>query len=380
MMEKEYGNKIINKYLAGDSSLADRHIIEVWYAYRTLYPVHPDEEENYERIKSEIWKTLEKRNQPSTSKIYRIKWRVYAAAVLLVCIMTGIHYYEKHLKTYTTQNYTARTIKPGKPGATLTLADGSTIHLSDAAVGQLATEGKVSIYKSKDGFLVYKKLENLTDNLTSKENIVSTSNGETYPVILPDGSKVWLNSASSLTFASDINNAPNRRVRLTGEGYFEIAKSIKPFVVETGTQKVEVLGTHFNINAYKENAGLIKTTLVEGRVKVISEKKAQIMIPGQQTTNDKGRLSSSEEDIEKILAWKNGFFKFDGSLVNVMESLSRWYDIHVTYDKNTPKELNLWGYVSRSNDLIDVLKQLERTNKVKFEIQGRNIKVLPKKN
>lgn len=374
-MDKDYVKKIIHKYLSGKATPKERRLIEEWYAYKTIFPTGKNQEENYERIKSEMWTSLE----PNIyrPRIRKAKWFAYAAAILFVCGISSLYVYKNFVKTYTVQDYAGSVIAPGKSGATLTLADGSNINLTNVNVGQVALEEGVSISKSKDGFLEYRIIQDNTNKLSSRYNILATSNGETYQILLPDGSKVWLNSASSLSFDSNIGRENYRNVKLKGEGYFEIAKSPKPFIVETESQKVEVLGTHFNIDAYGEKHGLIKTTLAEGKVKVASKMGEKILSPGQQAVNNNGQLTMRKEDLEAVLAWKNGFFKFDGTLADVMQSISRWYNVDISYDENVPRELSLWGYVSRSNDLISVLKQLERTNKIKFEIQGRKVRVLP---
>src|SRR5699024_1216040 len=186
-------------------------------------------------------------------------------------------------------------------------------------------------------------------------NILTTSKGETYQVLLPDGSKVWLNSASSLSFPSNIGeNGEERIVKLEGEGYFEIAKASSPFIVETSTQKVKVLGTHFNIDAYTENLGLVKTTLIEGKINVLTNRDFQNLTPGEQAINKRGNIVVNQEDVEAVVAWKNGYFKFDGNIIEIMATIGRWYDVDITFSQDVPKEVKLWGYVSRSNDLISV--------------------------
>ncbi|MFD2556651.1 FecR family protein [Sphingobacterium tabacisoli] len=373
-MKRKIGKKLLKKYLSGKSSEKENRIIEDWYAYRTIVASEDYGTEDYARIKSEIWEALESKSLRSGTS--RFKWLPYAAALILTLTFAGMYLYRTSSKIYSVQNYSGTPINPGKAGATLTLSDGTRIDLSEANVGQLTTESGVIVSKSAEGSLVY-RFEKPSRESANTKNTLSTAKGETYQLVLPDGSKIWLNSASSISFSSTIGHGSIRKVSLEGEGYFEIAKSKIPFVVETASQKVEVLGTHFNIEAYKSGEAVVKTTLIEGRVKVLSNGESSILSPGQQAVSKTGRLSIHEEDLETVLAWKNGFFKFDGNLVDVMETLSRWYDVKVDYRADVPKELSLWGYVSRSNDLVSILSQLERTNKIRFEIQGRKVTVLP---
>jgi ferric-dicitrate binding protein FerR (iron transport regulator) len=265
-------------------------------------------------------------------------------------------------------------VSPGGDKAVLTLADGSTIVLDDAQNGTLAEQGNAKIIKL-DGKLSY----DLT-NKNSKEvvyNTISTPKGGQYQLELPDGSLVWLNASSSIHFpTSFVEN--QRRVEITGEAYFEVAKNLnKPFIVGVNNSEVQVLGTHFNINSYSDEDD-VKTTLLEGSVKFVNGATTSILKPGQQSQLAKnGSIKvESDVDVDKVVAWKNGLFDFENAgIETVMRQLSRWYDVEVDYN-GKPDDLFI-AEMRRNIKLSDALKALELTGKVRFDIQGKKIVVMP---
>lgn len=371
-MEKELGKQLLAKYLSDNATEREKRIVEEWYAFRSLSTPISDDLVDYAKIKSEMWEEIEKRENPI--KFYNKPWIRLAAAVLLILSFWIFFDRLQYDQVYTVEAYKGEEIKAGGLGAILTLTDGSKINLESTEIGEIAIESGVTISKTTEGFLAYKTDRSKTIASAISNNILTTSKGETYQVLLPDGSKVWLNSASLLSFPSNIGERGTERiVRLEGEGYFEIANASSPFIVETSTQKVKVLGTHFNIDAYTENLGLVKTTLIEGKVNVLTNGNSQNLMPGEQAINERGNIAVHQEDVESVVAWKNGYFKFDGNIIEIMSAIGRWYDVDVTFSQDVPKEVKLWGYVSRSNDLISVLRQLERTNQIKFKIKGREI-------
>jgi transmembrane sensor len=305
----------------------------------------------------------------------RILRRIAIAASVLLCSAIGLYIYEiNHTKqTHQPTTYT-NDILPGKQGATLTLANGKKIILSDAVNGELAKEAGVVISKTDDGQLVYDIIDNGVES--SRINTLSTSNGETYKVRLPDHSEVWLNAASTLKFPASFSSSKIRKVELIGEGYFEIAKDkSKPFIVKTAQQEVEVLGTHFNINSYLEEAS-VKTTLIEGRIKISGKSSSRILRPGQQSTfSGKGDILLTDADVDAAIAWKNNQFMFDSENIQViMRMIARWYNVDIEYVGEISDE-KFGGGVSRFDDVSKVLKSLESTNKVHFKIEGKKILV-----
>lgn len=300
-------------------------------------------------------------------------WLVVAASIVLVMGFGSYFFLNKYMPLKHDANLAAD-IAPGKLGATLTLASGKQIHLSDALNGKLADESGVAISKTEDGQIVY-ELKRAAGDGSGKMNSLSTAKGETYQLRLPDGSMVWLNAASSLTYAADLNGQGKRRVSLEGEAYFEISKDkVRPFVVESRGQEVEVLGTHFNINAYQDE-GMVRTTLLEGRVRVCQGNAQQVLLPGTQASNASGRLSVEQVDTDLIVAWKNNNFIFDSQRIEaIMRMIGRWYNVDVVYVGAPPKD-TFWGSVSRFDKVSKVLSALESTGQVHFRLQGKTIYV-----
>ena len=265
-------------------------------------------------------------------------------------------------------------VLPGGDKATLTLADGSTVVLDDAKNGTLAQQGSSKVIKV-DGKLMYDPANNNSKEIVY--NTISTPNGGQYQLELPDGSLVWLNATSSIHFPTSFMGK-ERRVEVTGEAYFEVAKNRDmPFIVTVNGSEVQVLGTHFNVNAYSDEDN-VKTTLLEGSVKFVSGTNINMLKPGQQSQlASNGQIKVvSNVDVDEVVAWKNGMFDFDNAgIETVMRQLSRWYDVEIEY-KGKTDDLFI-AEMRRNIKLSDALKALELTGKVKFEIQGKKIIVLP---
>ncbi|GEP97659.1 hypothetical protein CCY01nite_39190 [Chitinophaga cymbidii] len=263
---------------------------------------------------------------------------------------------------------------PGKAGATLTLANGQKIRLSDQAEGELAKQAGVTIRKSASGVLVYEITA--TDQDASAVNILSTSPGESYEVKLPDGSVISLNSASSLEYPANIAGRSERRVKLAGEAFFQVAKDAKhPFIVEAGNQTVQVLGTEFNINCYADEPS-VATTLIGGSVSVKANGATQLLVPGQQARSRNGGLQVAAVDTDSVVDWKNGDFYLNHvDFRTAMRKIARWYNVEVIYDASVPANLRSGGWISRSNNLSTVLKSIEHAGLVTFRIEGRKIYV-----
>lgn len=301
-------------------------------------------------------------------------WLRIAAAILIVA---GIGAYlwllsstDKPGITQTTLARIENDVKPGGDKAILTLSDGSEIMLDSAANGQLAMQQGAEVIKLADGQIRYKASSVARSNAEVIYNTMSTPKGGQYQVTLPDGTKAWLNAASRITYPTAFNDK-TREVRIDGEVYFEVAQNPKkPFkVFIEGKPAVEVLGTHFNINAYKDEP-VTATTLIEGAVKT----KGIILKPGQQArvSEDNKIAVEPNADIVKVMAWKNGKFNFeDLNVEEVMKLITRWYDIEVVY-ANKPPDVEFFGSMSRNVPLSTVLKLLEGA-KVRFTIEGKKL-------
>ncbi len=254
------------------------------------------------------------------------------------------------------------------------MADGSSIILDQAQNGNLATQGNTKILKM-NGMLSYNTSQNKTTKVLY--NTISTPRGGQYQLIFTDGTKVWLNAASSLRFPTNFEGK-ERKVELSGEAYFEVAKNkAMPFKVKVNKMEVEVLGTHFNINSY-EDESTIRTTLLEGSVRINQNKNTGILKPGQQAQTDQfGAIKIiNDADLEEAIAWKEEKFQFGRADIHeVMRQVARWYDVNIEYKGTVSSHFG--GTISRNANLSQVLDMLHLTGKVKFEVKDRKIIVMP---
>jgi ferric-dicitrate binding protein FerR (iron transport regulator) len=257
----------------------------------------------------------------------------------------------------------------------LTLSDGSQVALNNAHNGTLASQGNVMINKNKDGQIVYANSGEDSALQNDGYNTATTPRGGQFQLILSDGTKVWLNAASSIKYPV-VFKGNERKVELTGEAYFEVAHNKKkPFKVISNGQTVEVLGTHFNINAYN-NENAVRTTLLEGSVRVSTGDKNKVIKPGEQAQLKNGDFQIAAVDVNEVIAWKNGLFQFkDANIIDIMKQLSRWYDVDIKYEGSIP-DRKFSGSISRNvnaSQLLDILS----FEKIHFRIEGKTIIVTP---
>lgn len=317
------------------------------------------------------------KKQTGRSEAQPTSWFRYTAlvaAVILICTVAALFYKQRQPAEPLAQTSSIdHDIAPGKHGATLKLASGRSVILSETTTGAFAKEAGVTISKTASGQLVYTATQSESN---TGLNTLSTAKGETYQVNLPDGSSIWLNAASSVTYPANFAQQKERHVKLEGEAYFEIAKDkTRPFVVETGEQKVRVLGTHFNISSYADEQ-FIRTTLLEGIVRVSADHNSAVVLsPGQQAINNNGRLTVSETDAFAEAEWRSGRFNFRNEKIeSIMRKLARWYNIEVLYEGVLP-EAEFNGRISRNKNISRILDVLEKTQDVHFKIEGRRITV-----
>ena len=321
---------------------------------------------------------FEEKKKKEKSKIISIS-RMFKIAAACIILLAGIIIWfavtNKHTEFVQKPGLVKNDIAPGKEGAILTLADGTKIFLDSAGNGSLTQQGISTIVK-KGNSVAYVAGDN-----TSKEvayNTMFTPNGRTFSVVLADGTKVWLNAASSIKFpVAFIGN--ERRVEITGEAYFEVVKNAaKPFHVSANGTDVQVLGTHFNVNVYT-NEDDQRTTLLEGKVKIMSNGKTVLLDPGQQARiNAQHEISLFDNvDVGEVMAWKDGYFSFsdNANLQTVMRQLERWYDVEVAFEGASPS-MHFGGKISRNNNISEVLKILE-LSKVHFRVEKKKITVIP---
>jgi len=307
--------------------------------------------------------------------------RISVAAAILVLLSSGLYFWFKPTSSHQAQiAYTPvfQDVPPGGNKAILTLTDGKMIILDSVKNGIIAITKSFKVMKTESGQVVYYPFERIQNNVLGAEfNTITTPRGGEYRVILPDGSKVWLNSASSIKFPG-VFKGNTRSIELEGEAYFEIAKNpALPFKVKSKNVEIEVIGTHFNVKTYT-NEEVMKTTLVEGSIKITRGNSSHLLKPGQQAVLIGTEMKVlSDVDIEEQIAWKNGLFQFkDAGIQDVMRQAALWYDLNVSFEGKIPEKY-FTGKVSRNVNASEFMNMLMYTG-VKFKIEGKNIVVINK--
>jgi transmembrane sensor len=310
-------------------------------------------------------------------------WKKLAVAASIIGAIAFAGYWL--MKDKTTDNGPQTTVvqtndvkAPDKNRAQIKLADGRIVYLDSAGNGELVNANGVVVKKTEDGKIVYEKADGSSTTLTVSYNTLSNPRGsKVIDMTLSDGSRVWLNAGSSLTYPVAFIGK-ERKVSITGEAYFEIAHDkTKPFTVSKGEMKVEVLGTHFNVNAYDDEEN-IKVTLLEGSVKVSSvvSRQSSVLKPGQQAIAavDGGLRTVDGIDLETVMSWKNGRFIFKSAdIESIMREVARWYDVEIVYEEKVNQKFN--GKIPRSMSAMNVFKVLEETGGVHFKIEGKKVVV-----
>jgi transmembrane sensor len=365
---KEEINKLIDRYLLGDCTAEEVRVVNSYFNQVAEQAPDRDPVEDIEQRKQRIWKRMN--IDPPSARSTRPIFRYVAAAVILLVSGWAIFsiYQPKNAGSAIVNIQSGKTdIQPGGFGATLTLADGRKIDLDSSKSG--IKVGQAITYDDGSTVLDEKEIRSSGVSFLAAKTV----KGQTYSFTLSDGTKVWLNADSKLTFPSRFVGG-KRKVVLEGEGYFVVKHQINnPFFVESKGQLVEDLGTEFNIQAYGDES-IVKTTLVEGAVKV----NTMLIKPGEQTLlSPSGKIKVEKADLFKVLAWKQGDFVFRGEpLEEVLQVIARWYDIDVKYEHESSKYITVGGTISRSKTIRSVLDMMEQTEKVKFKVSGRVITVL----
>ncbi|MET1057694.1 MAG: FecR family protein [Pedobacter sp.] len=391
-MEEEKFRQILDRYIAGEASEEERAWLESAYINLNSKDI-PEHSESFLREGTDqVWDVLSSKitgiseqpefeyNQVPQKKLRsrrtaRLLTLISAAALIIISLSGILIYRQNHPASYLTNLPASADLKPGKDKAVLVLANGKKINLDQTMSGHLADQKGVSISKMADGQLVYSVPQQENISAEAEYNTVVTPAGGQYQVNLPDGTRVWLNASSSLTFATSVTTV--RTVKLNGEAYFEVSKMANegrrvPFIVESASQKVEVLGTHFNVNAY-DNELLAKTTLLEGSVKINDN---TLLKPGQQARVQGQSIKVSAVNAEDYIDWQRGDFMLEhNDFRSIMRKIARWYDVDVVYAEDAPEKLNLGGWISRSKNISSILQVMEKTGKVHFKIEGRRITV-----
>lgn len=387
--------QLIEKYQAGTASPDEKRLLNEWYDSfddgQAEVIINDDltEQQLEHRIKQRLLTTISKEGEPAIARPRR-KWQVPAAAAVILILFTAGYFLwtgrttEKEItKAPPAKPSIQQDIAPGGNKAILTLVDGSTIILDSASNGIISQQGNVKVQKLDNGLLAYTiNGTQITEKDAAFYNTISTPRGGQYQVTLADGTKVWLNAASSVRFPV-IFTGTERKVEITGEAYLEVAKNkAMPFRVKAGSTEVEVLGTHFNVNAYDDEAA-VKTTLLEGLVKVSvpalgTGQSPRFLQPGQQAgVNKEGKINvMNNADTEEAVAWKNGRFQFKSAdLKTILRQIARWYDVEVVYNGNV--NLHFTGQLTRNDNVSKVFEKLALTGEVHFRIDGKRIIVSP---
>ena len=337
--------------------------------------------------------------KPKTMQL--LPWRLVGGVAAVLCMAFTLFYFIRYSRVHNPTpglvqvDNPAHVILPGGNVATLTLADGRVIKLNEIDTGSLADEAGTRVIKSKEGLIFYQTNGNTSEAHEIAYNTISTPKGGEYCVVLPDGTKVWLNAASSLRYPTAFTD-DTREVELAGEAYFEVASVNRgrskrgsgsdvhiPFIVRTKKQAVEVLGTHFNINAY-DDEDEVKTTLLEGSVKVSvttpgqSDVPYRILRPNEQATikSAGSGIQVNKVDPANAIAWKNGYFAFhNDNITEVMNVIARWYDIDVDYQGDVSGKV-FGGTISRFESIEKLLETIGLTGTIQFKITGRRVTVM----
>ena len=376
-MNKLSSEGLLEKYHNLTATSEERALVESWY-FKNQEQALPDPEhflEDHFLIKDVVLKHARSKSKKDTQGLRKI-----AAAAIFLLLSSSILYYFFNVGNNNNNDNVEFTkdIPAGKNGGSLILPNGRVIKLSNSKNGVVIAADLLS-YDDKTPVTDIKKAEidAYLANAKQHESLqLATANGQTYQLTLPDGTKVWLNASSKLTFPASFNGQTERRVELEGEGYFEVSKNkTHPFIVKTKRQDVKVLGTHFNIHAYQIEPKEV-TTLTEGLVAIKTLKDQQILNPNYQATvliDDKIELTAA--NLKYNLAWKNGYFRFNqDDIQEIMRRISRWYDIDVVYEGEISQE-KFSGNISSSKNISQVLRMLSYSQDVKFKIEGRRVTV-----
>ncbi|WP_158798372.1 FecR family protein [Pedobacter sp. L105] len=357
-MSQKKENSLFDRYKNGAATEEEKALVEKWLINFNEEPVEFSDE-HLEKISQEVWAKLPHQEVTKVRRFPIVK-RLAIAASILIAISAGTYFIQRKPATQPQQ---VSNIEQGRNQATLILANGKKIILKQGLNGALAQQGQTSITANNERIVYSAGQQQETKNFY---NTLTTARGEKspYPLVLADGTKVWLNAESSLSFPVAFSGR-ERLVRLTGEAYFEVEhNAMQPFKVQTNKQTIEDIGTSFNVNAYADEPKSV-TTLIEGSVKVNNA----ILKPNEQTDGDK----ISRVNTGQFIAWKNNDFDFEGDRIEaVMRQLSRWYNIEVVWDGPVTDNV-FYATLTMQHPITKVLKILEKTEGVHFKVEGRRV-------
>jgi transmembrane sensor len=335
--------------------------------------VSPVADQRAEAILDHIFAQQEAYAAPAKS---RFLWPgMAAAAVIILSFSIGIYnYLHRQPAPQSITQIQTHDLAPGSNKAILTLGSGKKIILADVSNGTIADQEGVTVHKKANGQLSYEAVNAGHKNTAMVYDTLTIPPAGCYHLTLSDGTKMWLNAATQVRYPERFAGNERRIELISGEVYVEVVHNAAiPFRVVTHQQTVEDIGTHFNINAYDDEPA-IKTTLLEGSIKVTSGTASRIIKPGQQLALKQNHLTVDEVDTDEVIAWKNGYFQFDDEpLESIMRKISRWYDVKVDYQDNEMKAMTFNGTISKYKNVSQVLKKLELTGTVNFKLTGNKI-------
>ena len=386
-MGKSIAVSLLKKYLSGSCTASETEKVNRWFDSMDGVPEHIaglSEEERMlmeDRVFERILQHIEKEEQTNVRSLPRksiYSWKVLTAAASLFLCLSLLVLWTQHPFSFfpkkTIKSAQSVNIVPGGNKAVLTLGDGSSLILAEANLGTVADQQNVSVVKTAEGELSYKN-SSASHSSGIVYNTITTPVGGKYSVVLPDGSKVWLNSKSSLRFPTSFTG-PEREVQMTGEVYFEIVKNLKqPFKVRSGGTQISVLGTHFNVMAYEDEAEQ-KATLLEGSIHLSSGKYTVLLKPGQQAgVAASGIQLNQNVDLQEVMAWRNNLFVFkDMEIREIARQISRWYDVQVVF-KSTTSKIPYTGTIPKDVELSELLSMLQFTG-LKYELNNHVLTII----
>jgi transmembrane sensor len=387
-MDIHQTKELLRRYQEGNCTPQENEVIEAWYKQLIKtgeWQWNEGEKDVMQQIlETKIMKQVNAtevndkhiKSKPAVSLLRPTHW--WAAASVIVLFGTAGYFLFFNKKTEPTAIVKVKyqDIKaPQISKAVISLANGQKVYLDSLSNGALSI-GPVKLVKLPNGEIAYQQTPGEANGQIKYNTLSNPRGSKVINMLLADGSKVWLNAGSSLTYPVSFYTK-ERKVAVTGEAYFEVFHDAsRPFIVSNGSMNIRVLGTHFNVNAFEDKDKDIKVTLLQGLVEINNGKTSDLLKPGEQASVNEEIKVESDVDLDKVMAWKNGFFGFDNATLHeVLKEISRWYDVEVTYE-GTNQSRAFTGEIQRDLSLSEVLKILER-NKVHFKIEGKKLIVMP---
>ncbi len=380
MTQEEIG-EILERYLAGKASSREQALLDQWFNERSYRNWRTLEESERTQVREAMQAHVVKELFPQTQQRFLYLKRMAVAASVILLSACAFWLYRNTFSVQTMQHdYAQQAVAPGSNVAYLTLEDGSTVFLDDTIAGLVHHKEGVYIHQSEIGELHYRTeaSESIENSAEDRKNTMHVPRGGQYRIVLPDGTKVSLNSASTLTYPVAFSSE-KRMVTLIGEAYFEVAKNKEvPFLVKANDTEVHVTGTKFNITAYQDEEQ-VTTTLIEGGVNVAKEHTVVNLVPGQQAVSHVGspEIKRYTVDVDYVLAWLDGNFLFEHqNIQTIMKNISRWYDVDISYVGDISYTKTFGGTYTRSKGLEELLKHLESLSDFRFELKERRVTVM----